>query len=56
MYSHEYSKELALKTTDKKVPLVYVIVVFAVFIAACWFGYTQIQDRLPADRSQVAGH
>ena len=39
MYSHNYAQEISAKSTEKQVPLVVAVLIFAIMGAAIWFGY-----------------
>ena len=56
MYSHEYSKELSLKTNEKKVPFGIALAVFALFAVACWFGYSQLKPHLRVSTTDFHSH
>jgi hypothetical protein len=48
MYSHDYSKELSLRSSDKKIPALYVVLIFALVAGLMMFGYQKLRPLLAA--------
>jgi hypothetical protein len=48
MYSHNYAKELSLRTSDKKIPVAYVVLIFVLVAGLMMFGYQKLRPLLAA--------
>lgn len=53
MYSHDYAKEISIKSDEKPVPAILGFIAVAIVAFAAWYGYHYVVSHAPVDPPAV---